>query len=124
MMNSAEKVGYEQRIIDLYEKPEVTGKVGRLWMDYNKGMFSRDEYTNMMNELKNTNTDWFDVIFRPAISNVHSLAARGGNEKLGTKKPQFLIGRIRVNRCVHTYRPPHPFPVPVRTYTANDRKCR
>ena len=82
MMNSAEKVGYEQRIIDLYEKPEVTGKVGRLWMDYNKGMFSRDAYASMIDKLRNTNTDWFDVIFRPAISNVHSLTARGGNEKL------------------------------------------
>lgn len=82
MMNSEEKIGYESTIIDLYEKPEVTGRVGRLWTDYNKGLLSRDQYNSQLEQLRHTNTNWFDEIFRPAISHVHNLSVRGGNEKL------------------------------------------
>lgn len=82
MMNAKEKVAYESNIISLYEKPEVTGRVGRLWTDYNKGLLDREQYNADLERLRNTNTDWFGEIFRPAISHVHSLSARGGNEKL------------------------------------------
>lgn len=82
MMNSAQKVGYELDLIDRYALPEITGRVGRLWTDYNKGLMTREVYEQRLNELRHTNTDWFDVIFRPANSQVHSLTARGGSERL------------------------------------------
>lgn len=82
MMNSAEKIGYESNIINLYEKPEVTGRVGRLWTDYNKGLLTREQYNANLDALRGTNTNWFNEIFRPAISHVHSLTARGGTETL------------------------------------------
>lgn len=82
MMNSSQKVDYELGIIERYQTPEATGRVGSLWKDYNKGFIGRDQYNSGLEELRRTRTDWFDEIFRQATSQVHSLTARGGNEKL------------------------------------------
>lgn len=82
MMNSSQKVDYELGIIERYQTPEATGRVGTVWKDYNKGFISREQYSQKLNQLRNVQTDWFDEIFRPATSQVHTLTARGGNEKL------------------------------------------
>lgn len=82
MMNSSQKVDYELGIIERFQTPEATGRVGTLWKDYNKGFINREQYNTGLEQLRRIRTDWFDEIFRQATSQVHSLTARGGNEKL------------------------------------------
>lgn len=42
---------------------------------------SQGEFDQRVQELANTNTDWFDVLFQNSISQNHSLSMSGGNDK-------------------------------------------
>lgn len=83
MMNSEQKLRYEQSIID-YFGTGYAQSVGRgsLYVKKLEGLISAEEYDKEMNRLRNTNTNWFDEIFRPTLSQQHSLSLRGGSELL------------------------------------------
>lgn len=67
MMNSEQKVAYELDIIDRYSIPEVTGRVGHLWLDYNRGLIKRKDYENRLNRLRNTDFPQTSVMQRVII---------------------------------------------------------
>ena len=47
-----------------------------------EGYLTQAEYDKQVEELRNTNTDWFDVLFRAAHSHSHNLSIRGGSEEM------------------------------------------
>lgn len=95
LMNSAQKLAYEQSIWDefsatgynatLQGKPThypVIGIVGMIRSGYGKfaGM-SLSEQDQYIEKLGNETTDWFNALFRNSISTSHYLSASGGSEK-------------------------------------------
>lgn len=84
MMNSAEKLAYEQSVIDAFgtDYTFAVGRRGALLQKKLSGYITASEMDAEMARLAATHTDWFDEIFRMAQSQQHSLNLRGGNEEL------------------------------------------
>ena len=91
LMNTEEKLAYEQSIWDEFSKkgfengtwfPRI-GIIGQIRSGYGqfKGM-STDEQDAYIEELKQTNTDWFEELFRNTVSTSHSVSLSGGTEKM------------------------------------------
>lgn len=83
-MNSREKLQYEQEILDMFGLNYFnwTGRGGYLTKQYMEGSITQEGYDARMAQLKNTDTDWFDVIFRTAHSHSHNLSIRGGSDEM------------------------------------------
>lgn len=83
MMNSTEKLQYEQSIIDHFGINQAFS-VGRGSLYYKRmsGEVSVSDYNKEMNRLRNINTNWFHHIFRTAFSQQHGVNLRGGSEEL------------------------------------------
>ncbi|MGQ1785535.1 SusC/RagA family TonB-linked outer membrane protein [Saccharicrinis sp. GN24d3] len=81
MMNSAEKVDFERGYNEDYGTWASSGRAADIYRALDRESISQAEANLMLNELRNTNTDWFKEIFSSAISQQHSLSMSGGNEK-------------------------------------------
>mgnify|MGYP001025260013 FL=1 len=83
-MNSAEKLRYEQSIINNFglEYAYLTGRGGYSYKRMVNGFLTPGEYNATVQKLAQTNTDWFDVLFRTAHSHSHNVSLRGGSEEL------------------------------------------
>ena len=83
-MNSAEKIKYEQSIIRNFglSYADWTGRGGYLYKRMAEGYLTPGEYQQQLNKLVKTNTNWFDVLFRTAQSQSHSISLRGGSDEL------------------------------------------
>ncbi len=82
MMNTAEKIQFER---DLFEDRPFNGTVGRVNTLLNRqfrGLISAAEVEAEIAELSKIETDWFDVIFRPAYSWRHNISMSGGTKKM------------------------------------------
>ena len=91
LMNSEEKLAYEQGIWDEFSKkgfengtwyPRI-GIIGQIRSGYGKfaGM-STTEQDAYIEELNKTNTDWFEELFRNTVSTSHNVSLSGGSDKL------------------------------------------
>ncbi len=83
-MNSAEKLRYEQSIINNFglEYAYLTGRGGYSYKRMVNGFLTPGEYNATVQNLAQINTDWFDVLFRTAHSHSHNVSLRGGSEEL------------------------------------------
>ena len=83
-MNSREKLRYEQDILNTFglNYADWTGRGGYLYKQLLEGYMTQEEYNRQLVALQNTDTDWFDVIFRTAHSHSHNLSIRGGSETM------------------------------------------
>lgn len=83
-MNSEEKLRYERSIIDNFglDYAKLTGRGGFLYKRAVEGYLTPAEYNRQYQQLANTNTDWFDVLFRTAQSQSHNVSLRGGNDEM------------------------------------------
>ena len=83
-MNSREKLQYERDIMETFGL-NVAGNAGRggyLYKQLLEGYITQGIYDDKINQLRNTNTDWFKVLFRTAQSHSHNLSIRGGSEEM------------------------------------------
>lgn len=82
MMSSPEKLAYEQSLLDNFGT-SVTPYLGRaaLFTNLQSGYITPEAYEHEMNRLRNTNTQWLNVIFRTAHSHKHNLNIQGGSDK-------------------------------------------
>ncbi len=83
-MNSEQKLAYEQMLIDDFDLKNVakySGRLGILTLLNKEGYISGSDFDSQLNMLRNTNTDWFDEIFRTSISHSHNVSIRGGSGK-------------------------------------------
>ena len=83
-MNSREKLQYEQDILKTFglSFSNWTGRGGYLYKQLLEGYITQDKYDTEINRLKNTNTDWFNVLFRTAQSHSHNISIRGGSDEM------------------------------------------
>lgn len=83
-MNSREKLQYEQDLLNTFglNYSNWTGRGGYLQKQVQEGYILQDKYDAEINRLRNTDTDWFKVLFRPAHSHSHNLSIRGGSETM------------------------------------------
>ena len=83
-MNSEEKLRYERDVLETFglNYADWTGRGGYLYKQRLEGYLTQGEYNEQINKLRNTNTDWFDVLFRTAHSHSHNLSMRGGSEEM------------------------------------------
>ena len=105
LMNTEEKLAYEQSIWDEFSKkgfengtwyPRI-GIIGQIRSGYGKfkGM-STAEQDAYIEELKQTNTDWFQVLFRNTVSTSHSVSLSGGSDKL----TYYVSGGMSTNKGI------------------------
>jgi TonB-linked SusC/RagA family outer membrane protein len=80
-MNSVQKADYEISLMEDFQRYDRAGRVGRLWDEWKRGVWTDSEYNNQLAALKGTDTDWFDVIFRKSFSHNHHVSLRGGTNK-------------------------------------------
>ena len=91
LMNTEEKLAYEQSIWDEFSAkgfangtwyPRI-GIIGQIRSGYGQfaGM-STAEQDAYIEELKKTDTDWFQELFRNTVSTSHSVSLSGGTEKM------------------------------------------
>ena len=83
-MNSEEKLRYERDLLETFglNYADWTGRGGYLYKQYLEGYLTLEDYNKQVDELRHTNTDWFDVLFRTAHSHSHNLSIRGGSEEM------------------------------------------
>jgi TonB-linked SusC/RagA family outer membrane protein len=82
MMNSAEKIQLEKSLYeDFGHRNDLRTKVFDLSRFKDRGLITEEEYKATIDRLSNTNTDWYDVIFRTAKTQTHNISLSGGSEK-------------------------------------------
>lgn len=85
LMNSKERIDVSREIYDkrLYG-PRYSEKVGyeNVLRQYLDKKISYAEFDAAVKRLEAVNTDWFDILFREAVSQNHSINASGGTENL------------------------------------------
>lgn len=91
LMNAREKLAYEQGLWDEFAAPgfeagktdyPVVGLIGIIRSG--KGRFNgwtKDQQDAYIDELGNTNTDWYNELFRNSVSTTHNLSINGGGDK-------------------------------------------
>ncbi|MCG8581666.1 MAG: SusC/RagA family TonB-linked outer membrane protein [Bacteroidales bacterium] len=91
MMNSAQKVMFEQQLY--YDNPnlDMAGRAYLITRNMDIGIITEEEGEAMLEELKNTNTDWTKELFNPAFYQQYALTLRGGDEKLN----YYVSGNLR-----------------------------
>lgn len=91
MMNSAQKVQLELNLYNDNQNLSMAGRAYLIAKNMDNGVITPSEGEEMLNKLRNTNTDWLDVIFRPAFYQQYSMTFRGGDEKMN----YYVSGNIR-----------------------------
>jgi TonB-linked SusC/RagA family outer membrane protein len=90
LMNSAERVLLSKEIeelgLTLDHYPTDIGYEGLRYQLNNKGYFegkqiaSRQDFNDALTTMASRNTDWYDLLFRNAVSHNHTVSLTGGNE--------------------------------------------
>ena len=105
LMNSEEKLAYEQSIWDEFSKkgfengtwyPRI-GIIGQIRSGYGKfkGMTTAEQDA-YIEQLKQTNTDWFEELFRNTLSTSHNISLSGGTDKL----TYYVSGGMQTNKGI------------------------
>lgn len=105
LMNSEEKLAYEQSIWDEFSAkgyangtwyPRI-GIIGQIRSGYGKfkGMTTAEQDA-YIEELKQTNTDWFEELFRNTVSTSHNVSLSGGSDKL----TYYVSGGMQTNKGI------------------------
>ncbi|MBR1800574.1 MAG: SusC/RagA family TonB-linked outer membrane protein [Bacteroidaceae bacterium] len=105
LMNTEEKLAYEQSIWDEFSAdgfanggwyPKV-GIIGQIRSGFGQfaGMTTAEQDA-YIEELKKTNTDWFQELFRNTVSTSHSVSASGGSDKL----TYYVSGGLSTNKGI------------------------
>lgn len=83
-MNTREKLQYEKDIVNTFGLgyAKWAGRGGYLYKQLMEGYYTQDRYDTELNRLKNTDTDWFKVLFRTSQSQSHGISIRGGSEEM------------------------------------------
>lgn len=80
MMNSAEKIRFEREVYNDYEDP-YAGRVADLLDRVKRGAISGKEAEEQMQYLSGINTDWFQSMYRPALSMQVNASIMGGSKQ-------------------------------------------
>ena len=86
LMNSSERIEVSEEI---YKRglqfvgfsPTNAGFEGALYQLYN-GMIDQKQFNQEVKEMKELNTDWFDLLFRNSFSHQHTFSLSGANDRV------------------------------------------
>jgi len=85
LMNSADRIRFSQDLTDQhYNYPSDMSDVGYEYAlkQYYAGVYTHEQFTAAVEEMQNTNTDWFKLLTHNSFSHDHSLSISGGSEKV------------------------------------------
>ena len=96
LMNSQERVDVSR---EAYERGLVLGRnetIGYLGaaLAFERGEISLDEFSRLARKYETNNTDWFDILFRNALSHNHSVSISGGGDNV-SYRASFGINDVR-----------------------------
>lgn len=83
LMNSKERVAVSREAYEsgaLLGSQQEMGYLG-LALAFERGEITIDEFSKEVRELETNNTDWFDILFRNAVSHSHNISVSGGSNK-------------------------------------------
>ncbi len=84
-MNSQERVQLSKDIYDArlrYPRvPNTESYEGAMQLYLNKDI-TQSEFSDMVRHYETLNTDWFDLLFRPAVTQNHSVSLNGGTDRV------------------------------------------
>lgn len=83
LMNSQERVAVSREAYEsgaLLGSQQEMGYLG-LALAFERKEISLDEFSRGVKKLETNNTDWFDFLFRNAVSHNHNLSVSGGSDK-------------------------------------------
>src|SRR5690606_31721958 len=86
VMNSKQRMEFSEEMFDknLIDFPSLNatyGMFGKLLSDLSLKNITWEQYYKAINRAKTFNTDWFDVIFKNALTQEHSASISAGTEK-------------------------------------------
>lgn len=79
-MNSVEKVNFERGIYNDFH-PVYGGRVNQLLYQADNGVISHEDAESKIAELTKTNTNWINVLYKPALTQSHNITLSGGTYK-------------------------------------------
>lgn len=85
LMNAGERIQLSQQLIDAGARYSTANHVygyEGLYSNYLAGKISDLEFRNSVNEMAERNTDWYDILFRNALSTNHTLSVSGGTKQV------------------------------------------
>ena len=83
LMDAGERVQLSKDLLDsrlTYTRKNFTLGYEMLKNQYDAKALSRSEFNAAVDEMIDRNTDWFDLLFRNAVTQNHTLSLSGGNE--------------------------------------------
>ncbi len=122
MMNTEEKIVFEKTLYEDFPNLELNGRVTRLLRYLDEGRISQEEANTELGRLSKINTNWFDEIFRIALTHSHSITLSGGSEKtqfyssLNYSKEQGIIPNNTYERFGASLKLTHDFNERLRIY--------
>ncbi len=103
MMNSQELMQFSQEMyIDRNTFSDDLLPIGYadLIIKLQNKEISRADFDREFRKLENMNTDWFDILFRNSVSQIHNVSVSGGGEKITNRTSlgvQRILGEARGN---------------------------
>lgn len=122
MMNSAQKIEFERGIYADFPGLDLGGRVYQLLKKADLGTISRTDAEAEIQKLSETNTNWFDAIFRTGQSHNHNVTLSGGDERtqyyasLNYLSQQGIMPNNNYNRLGASIKLTHDFNKKLRIY--------
>lgn len=95
MMNSQEYMRFSQELWEdrnSYNQRVLNVGYAGLLKRYQAKEITREQFEAEFHKMEHTNTDWFDLLFRNAVSHNHNLSISGNGDKLSSR---FSVGANR-----------------------------
>ncbi|WP_303032938.1 SusC/RagA family TonB-linked outer membrane protein [Bacteroides acidifaciens] len=102
LMNSQERMQFGKDLCDLhYVFPQYMTMVGYegAFHRFQTGVISYEQFLNEVKNYETTNTDWFDLMCRNAVTHSHTVSLSGGTE---STRYYSSVGYTRENGTVNT----------------------
>lgn len=84
LMNAAERIDLSRQLIEnnyrYVQTPYDFGYEGA-YIKYMNGDYSYDQFNTEVQTMARRNTDWYDLLFRNALSHNHTMSVSGGSEQ-------------------------------------------
>lgn len=84
LMNASERITLSQEMLsDYFRYSRIPDDIGyeALYMNYMNHSLTHSQFTDEVNKMAKRNTDWYDLLFRDALSHNHTLSLGGGYDR-------------------------------------------
>ncbi|NML23280.1 SusC/RagA family TonB-linked outer membrane protein [Pseudoflavitalea sp. G-6-1-2] len=91
VLNSKDQIDLNAELFEVYQatmmnfSAATSGPYAKAVDLYNRRAITEQQFREMVRDLKTTNTDWFDELYRNSIQQQHSIALAYGSDKSATR---------------------------------------